>query len=584
MRDLILSLILGMCGISANAADMLSSFQYDFEECIPEGIVMLDGDANTPSPDLYDYGFEIGVPWVRHYVENEDNYVMASTSWYEPAGKANDWMILPPVMVTEADMQLGWRAKSNHKTLRDGYSVYISESGNTITDFDLSGPVFRVSGEENRWTAHNIPLSDYVGKNIWVAFVNDSEDCSVLWIDDICAGKPGNASVKLSMPMLQKAGETLKIKGVVTLGMDVPLGGITIGWSLNDQTGSKAIKADDVEDGRLPFDVDTGITLVSGEDSTLEVWAECGGVVNRTSQTIYPRHKRVLLEEGTGTWCSYCIRGIVFSEIMKSMYPETSVVVAYHSDVMGVDYFLDKVGSFIQMLSLPSGCCNRNKKYSCDPGDFPQNYLELQQEDIEASLDMRVKCVEDGIFEVTSESLFAHNSRDCGYKLTYQIIENDVNVPDNPDYAQNNGYAGGTHGEMGGYENMPAVIPPAEMFYQDVARGEICDFYGIEESLPDDVEKGKVYNHSFCFSLPEDVLVDANCELVGVLLNAEGIAINCAKISLRDVVSSVKPVDLSVDIPREVARYSADGTRLSFPVKGINIIVYSDGSVKKQLN
>ncbi len=580
MRDSIL-ILLGMCGISANAADIPSSFQYNFEEGIPNGTLMIDADANTPSLDLAGYGFATGTPWVRHYLEADDNYVMASTSWYEPAGKSDDWMILPPLMVEDSEMQLSWRAKSNHKVLRDGYSVYISESGTSPEDFNLSAPVFRVSKEENVWTSHKIPLSDYVGKSIRVAFVNDSEDCSVLWIDDIRAGM-GNSSVSLSIPMLQKAGEPLKIKGTVISGTEAPVGDFTLGWNFNGREGSTTITDSGQSAGEATFDIVTDIIPESGEDAILEVWAECDGVINRTSQTIYPRYKRILLEEGTGTWCQYCIRGIVFSDYMKRTYPETSVVVAYHSDIMEVDYYADKVDGYIQMLALPAGCCNRDKKYSCDPSDFPQNYLKLQKEDLEASLDMEVAYLDDGAFEVTSECLFVRNVRDCGYKLTYQIIENDVNVPDDHRYDQKNGYAGGENGEMGGFEDMPAVIPSEMMFYQDVARGEISDFYGIDGSLPTDVEKGKKYNHTFRFSLPENVLVADNCELVGVLLNADGVAVNCAKIPL--ALSGVNHIDMQTETPIEVARYSVDGTPLATPAKGINIIVYSDGSVRKQLN
>ena len=45
-------------------------------------------------------------------------------------------------------------------------------------------------------------------------------------------------------------------------------------------------------------------------------------------------------------------------------------------------------------------------------------------------------------------------------------------------------------------------------------------------------------------------------------------------------VSGVDKVD-NYSEAKEVSRYSLDGQRLSAPVKGLNIVRYSDGSIKK---
>ena len=44
--------------------------------------------------------------------------------------------------------------------------------------------------------------------------------------------------------------------------------------------------------------------------------------------------------------------------------------------------------------------------------------------------------------------------------------------------------------------------------------------------------------------------------------------------------TSVENISTSSDV-KEVFRYSANGQRLSAPAKGLNIVKYSDGSVKK---
>ena len=45
-------------------------------------------------------------------------------------------------------------------------------------------------------------------------------------------------------------------------------------------------------------------------------------------------------------------------------------------------------------------------------------------------------------------------------------------------------------------------------------------------------------------------------------------------------VADLRNVATSTDA-KEISRYSANGQRLSAPTKGLNIVKYSDGSVKK---
>lgn len=580
MKRILKTLFLGIYGISAFAADIPSSFQYEFERAVPEGFSFHDLDGNIPSPDLTDYDFEVGVAWVRHYVAAEDNYVMASTSWYEPAGKSDDWMVLPPLAVESSDMILSWRAKSNNKSLRDGYSVYASEKGGNPSDFDLSSPLFRVDREENVWTSHNVSLASYEGKTIYLAFVNDSEDCSVLWIDGISADTPKNAAISLSTPLLIRPDETLRLTGNIRSTTDVPLGAFTLGWSIGEKEGSMSFDASDAPGGVFDMDIDTGISLNQGEDSELVVWAESDGVRNTVTSPIFPRYKRILAEEGTGTWCSYCIRGIVYSELLRKNYPESSVVIAYHSDVMGVEYFIGKIGRFMDTSALPAACCNRDKRNACDPGDFLNMYRKLQNERFKASLELTVSDNGDGSLEAESSVIFADNLREADFRIAYQIIENDVHVPGDRRYDQKNGYAGGENGPMGGFEDKPSVIPSDEMYYQEVARGEICDFDGVAGSVPSDIDKGVTYTHTYDFRLPEDVLVPANCTLVAILLDKDGKAVNCAQTPLAEYFSSVQAISNGIE-SEPVAFYSTDGRCLETFEKGINIVKYTDGSVRK---
>ena len=177
-------LLLSLCCASvAGAAQSAVSERYDFSKGIPSDFILIDNDGNTPSVDVTRYGFSVGTPWVSHYVEKEDNYVAASTSWYAASGTSDDWMILPQFTVADADAVVSWRAKADNAMFSDGYAVYISEGGGEISDFDKLKPLFTVAAEQAEWTFHSVSLADYVGKTVRVAFVNNSTDCSMLYVD-----------------------------------------------------------------------------------------------------------------------------------------------------------------------------------------------------------------------------------------------------------------------------------------------------------------------------------------------------------------------------------------------------------------
>ncbi len=59
---------------------------------------------------------------------------------------------------------------------------------------------------------------------------------------------------------------------------------------------------------------------------------------------------------------------------------------------------------------------------------------------------------------------------------------------------------------------------------------------------------------------------------------------NAAKCSIDDATAtSIVPLSQNQSNITEVARYTIDGYRILTPQKGINIVKYSDGSVRKEM-
>lgn len=117
-----------------------------------------------------------------------------STSWYSPAGAANDWMWTPPVALPAGgSAALRWRAVAYDPAYPDGYEVRVMAApteptggtgaiGNQITN---SNTVFAIAAENTAWTARSASLAAYAGQTVRVGFRNNSNDQFLLLIDDI---------------------------------------------------------------------------------------------------------------------------------------------------------------------------------------------------------------------------------------------------------------------------------------------------------------------------------------------------------------------------------------------------------------
>ncbi|MBO7317322.1 MAG: choice-of-anchor J domain-containing protein, partial [Bacteroidales bacterium] len=178
----ILATLLMMSAVAAQAQTVI--FSCDFEEGMPSDFATYDLDGNEPSRSMRSYGLVDGVAWAAFTDEDEVNTAAYSGSWYKTPGQSNDWMVTPLIKVEDSRDILSWRARALDVAHPDGYAVYISTEGNTPAHF-TDAPVFTVSGEGSEWQQYALSLANWVGREIYIAFVNNSTNCNILAIDDI---------------------------------------------------------------------------------------------------------------------------------------------------------------------------------------------------------------------------------------------------------------------------------------------------------------------------------------------------------------------------------------------------------------
>ncbi|MBN8738697.1 MAG: hypothetical protein BGP24_12260 [Lysobacterales bacterium 69-70] len=157
----------------------------------PSGWLLRNVDNRTPAASVA----YVNEAWeVREDFQTDvTNCVAFATSWYSPAGTANDWMWTPAIGPIPNNSSLSWRAKNYDPLYLDGYEVRVMTApttptggtgtiGNQITN---SLVVYSTNAEPAAWTSHSVDLAAYVNQTIYVGFRLTSTDKFLLVVDDV---------------------------------------------------------------------------------------------------------------------------------------------------------------------------------------------------------------------------------------------------------------------------------------------------------------------------------------------------------------------------------------------------------------
>lgn len=131
--------------------------------------------------------------WIQYY-DGFDNKIAMSTSWYDPAGQSSDWLITPAIQLPSAGSPaLYWKAKSYDAENMDSYDVRISTTNNQPSGFTT---LLAVDSEQAfDFNSRTLDLSAFKGQNIYIAFVNRTNDGFYLALDDLYISNSQNCTL-----------------------------------------------------------------------------------------------------------------------------------------------------------------------------------------------------------------------------------------------------------------------------------------------------------------------------------------------------------------------------------------------------
>lgn len=297
----------------------------------------------------------------------------------------------------------------------------------------------------------------------------------------------------------------------------------------------------------IPYPVSLSVTSPNGADDMDLSDNQLSTVVHGCSSK---PDKKAVAELSTGTWCSWCVRGHVYMDSMYVLYPENFIGIAVHNnDPMEVPEYDGAMYAYLNYLSFNGGAgypsIIADHKFYMDPLDMPAIMPAMMDETVPVAIDIY------GTYNDTTstaiidlKTTFVSRLTPIDYRINLIITEDSV-TGTGSDYDQSNAYAGGTYGEMGGYELLPYIVPAEDMQYDHVARYLSNGWDGKEESHPSTVNDGDtVYNH-YTVEIDADWNIEKLNVIATILDYPNGKFINANAIKLTELAPEPEPVDTS---------------------------------------
>lgn len=293
------------------------------------------------------------------------------------------------------------------------------------------------------------------------------------------------------------------------------------------------------------FDFDNTITVPAGDNDISFTISNINGgdddnLADNTFESVVTGiaslspDRKIIGEEGTGTWCQWCPRGAVLMDYMAETYPDNFIPIAVHNgDPMVVTVYDNAVSNIIP--GYPGGLVDR--VHNVDPTEFEKHFLDRVVEEAPVLVTQQVTFDSATRVATVYSKLNFVEELNGNYRIAVVFTEDDVTGTASG-YAQKNQYSGGAYGPMGGYENLPATVPAASMVYDHVARVIIGGFNGAPGSVPTSNPAGSEHFYSVTYTVPNAYDVSEMHAITILLDNATGEAINASTSRVPNVLVS----------------------------------------------
>lgn len=267
-------------------------------------------------------------------------------------------------------------------------------------------------------------------------------------------------------------------------------------------------------------------------------------------------NRKVVMEEGTGTWCGYCPEGMATILRMKEKYPDNFIAVAIHDDDD-----MPVRGNYAGILNshfpaLPLAALNRKFDHVFTPS------VSETEKAISADLNIAIGEISAlanftssnrTSIDVSTETILGEDATGT-YSIACAVVENNVGP-----FWQN---AYGTPEDFG------LDCDFSRMIYNDVARELYYANEGSPESAITCTVPMEVLSHRITIPVPANVVNTDNIELVAMLINN-----STGEIENADCVTVGAPAGISAP-DTDVAGWPAE----VYTLQGVKVLSDADRS------
>lgn len=314
------------------------------------------------------------------------------------------------------------------------------------------------------------------------------------------------------------------------------------------------------------YDIDVVISQVNGNADSNPSDNTGSTIITTLSQSPV---KKVIIEEGTGTWCGWCPRGAVAMDYMEATYPDRFIGIAVHNgDPMTVSAY-DNGASF---GGYPSANVDRSM---LDVGVSQASFVSYYnaRKDLVVPVAVAGTATASGsAVTVDVNATFYSNFPSANYRLGVIVVEDGV-TGTGSGYNQVNYYANNANGAMGGYESLPSPVPAAQMVYNHVGRALLGGYNGQSGSVPTSITDGQVVNYSFTYNVPSTSNINNMHGVAVVIDNATGEIINANKIDFPAGNSGLSVKDVETIDMTVFPNPASEKLNVGFEAKGGNYTI-----------
>lgn len=579
-------------------------FRQDFNAGFGE-MMLYDGDQRTPTSEMASWGFTSQYPWwtARDNKETMEQ-AAASHSMYSPAGKSDDWMVTPRLYIPDETCALTFDSQSFRKNKEDYLKVYILACDDIYTAPITKSFIDRIKEEgvlvynekqdpgksedllEGDWKHNKVELKEYAGKNIYIAFMNDNENQSAVFVDNVLVQRDLEFSIGLTTPAYIVDAESVPVGLVFKVLGDKTYDSIDFrlldadGKELQKKTvGSLSLNKDSEP---YEFTFAEPLALEKGCINNYTVEAKVGeksvALPSSIKNLRFKPRRTVVLEEGTGTSCPNCPRGLKAVEMMEELYGDQFIPVAIHGYTSGSTFlnaWTAEYAAFLGFQAYPTGLLNREQsgtEFYVKDNDYqindPENgttWFDITSRmlseltDAEVAVDHAYIDPESGYIEVGIKMNYAYDNDNTNINVHTVVLENDLFS------FQSNNYAHSTSTLMADWcQGGKYGSNPAPYVFNHVARGMHGNIYaGASGMFPRVIDSSKGYTNTYAFPIPEALEKPENAEVVVMLIDANtGKIINAAKKACVNHTVGVDEVDTDSDANATGDVYSITGVRV----------------------